>query len=100
MSLEHRTEKVASMSLNMVTYTGLLGLVRTPYMEQLVPSTRAKWETGPLGYPKTDELNLEGFPGVSGGRYNQFEHGFIVWTPQKGAIMSNTLAEGAELLRT
>src|SRR5438067_9697384 len=39
------------------------------------------WETGPLGYPITDEAATP--DGV--GRYNHFEHGSIYWTPQTGA---------------
>jgi hypothetical protein len=39
------------------------------------------WETGPLGYPITDET-----PAPDGvGRYNVFEHGSIYWTPETGA---------------
>jgi stage II sporulation protein D len=39
------------------------------------------WETGPLGYPLTDEL---GTPDGRG-RFNHFEGGSIYWTPVTGA---------------
>jgi uncharacterized protein with LGFP repeats len=40
-----------------------------------------EWETGPLGYPITDELQT---PDTKG-RYNVFEHGSIYWTEATGA---------------
>lgn len=47
---------------------------------------RAAWaqhgfERGPVGYPTSDEHNSS----VPSGRRNEFEHGFIDWTPQHGA---------------
>ena len=39
------------------------------------------WETGPLGYPITDEMQT---PDTKG-RYNVFEHGSIYWTEATGA---------------
>jgi len=36
------------------------------------------WETGPLGYPTTDEY------GINGGRESDFQHGSITWTPSTG----------------
>jgi len=39
------------------------------------------WETGPLGYPISDELQTP--DGV--GRYNVFEHGSVYWTEATGA---------------
>lgn len=39
------------------------------------------WETGPLGYPTTDEQATP--DGV--GRYNHFQRGSIYWTPSTGA---------------
>lgn len=41
------------------------------------------WETGRLGYPRTDEL-VEG----TNGRYNLFEGGEIHWTPVGGATVT------------
>jgi uncharacterized protein with LGFP repeats len=38
------------------------------------------WERGPIGYPTSDE-----FDSGHGGRRSNFEHGFIDWTPQRGA---------------
>jgi hypothetical protein len=38
------------------------------------------WETGPLGYPTSDELDSG-----DGGRHNTFERGRILWHPHKGA---------------
>jgi hypothetical protein len=38
-------------------------------------------ECGPLGYPVTDELKTP--DGI--GRYNQFQNGFIYWSPETGA---------------
>ncbi len=37
-------------------------------------------ESGPLGAPKTDELDA-----ARGGRYNEFQNGFIYWHPSFGA---------------
>ncbi|MBD2094064.1 hypothetical protein H6F90_02705 [Trichocoleus sp. FACHB-591] len=53
----------------------------------------AKWaslgyERSWLGYPITDELDL---PGYSGGRYSQFEGGYIYWRASGGAVASKTL---------
>jgi uncharacterized protein with LGFP repeats len=47
---------------------------------------RAAWaqhgfERGPVGYPTSDEHDSS----APGGRRNEFEHGFIDWTPQGGA---------------
>jgi uncharacterized protein with LGFP repeats/GH25 family lysozyme M1 (1,4-beta-N-acetylmuramidase) len=39
------------------------------------------WETGPMGYPVTDELST----GDATGRYTGFERGSIFWTPATGA---------------
>jgi len=39
------------------------------------------WERSPLGYPVTDETSTA--DGV--GRFNNFQFGFIYWTPQTGA---------------
>ncbi|WP_380174713.1 twin-arginine translocation signal domain-containing protein [Kineococcus sp. DHX-1] len=39
------------------------------------------WETGPLGYPLTDELRTPD----TRGRFNHFERGSVYWTPQTGA---------------
>jgi len=56
------------------------------------------WETGPLGYPLTDQnVTADGI-----GRYNQFQHGSIYWTPLTdahevhGAIRDKWLSLGAE----
>ena len=38
------------------------------------------WETGPLGYPSSDEVAALG----GQGRLNGFEHGMIFWTPATG----------------
>jgi uncharacterized protein with LGFP repeats len=38
------------------------------------------WERGPVGYPTSNELAVG-----SNGRRSNFEHGFIDWTPQRGA---------------
>ena len=37
-------------------------------------------ESGPLGAPKSDELDAAG-----GGRHNDFQYGFIYWHPKTGA---------------
>lgn len=39
------------------------------------------WESGPLGYPTTDELPTP----VRPGRYSHFQRGSIYWTPSTGA---------------
>ncbi|NUU25872.1 MAG: sugar dehydrogenase, partial [Streptomycetaceae bacterium] len=39
------------------------------------------WEKGPFGYPTTDEANTN----KAGGRYNNFQHGLIVWSAGTGA---------------
>ncbi|KAB1504533.1 hypothetical protein F7230_01835 [Corynebacterium sp. 320] len=39
------------------------------------------WETGPLGYPRTDELITPD----GRGRFNRFDHGFIYWSAATGA---------------
>lgn len=57
---------------------------------------RVKWaeqgyECGSLGFPTTDEL-----PGSCAGlRYNNFENGAIVWTPQYGAFKSQGIIRAA-----
>ncbi len=38
------------------------------------------WETSTLGYPTSDEMDTG-----DGGRMNTFEHGRIIWYPNKGA---------------
>jgi len=49
---------------------------------------------GVLGYPTTDETDSP-----NGGRYNRFQHGLIVWTPESGAqgIHENGLNIGSPL---
>jgi uncharacterized protein with LGFP repeats len=42
--------------------------------------TELRRERGPLGAPRTDELDA-----ARGGRYNEFQHGFIYWHPNIGA---------------
>ncbi len=42
--------------------------------------TELKGATGPLGAAKTDEADA-----ARGGRFNEFEHGFIYWHPNLGA---------------
>jgi uncharacterized protein with LGFP repeats len=39
------------------------------------------WESGPLGFPKSNEIG----PIRDGGRFNQFETGNIYWSPVSGA---------------
>ncbi|MCT2048066.1 hypothetical protein M3D57_11325, partial [Corynebacterium sanguinis] len=39
------------------------------------------WETGPLGYPVTDELTTPD----GKGKYNHFQGGSIYWSPSTGA---------------
>jgi uncharacterized protein with LGFP repeats len=39
------------------------------------------WETGPLGYPTSGELDAGG-----GARYQTFQTGTVYWTPQAGAV--------------
>lgn len=55
------------------------------------------WEKGPLGYPKSDESE------TTGGRYNQFQRGVILWkkgTPQAfevhGAIQGRYIGLNSE----
>jgi LGFP repeat len=45
------------------------------------------WEKSFLGYPITDESDLVG---VANGRFNNFEHGQIAWSPTSGANVSST----------
>jgi uncharacterized protein with LGFP repeats len=59
---------------------------------------RAAWEgtgfeRGPLGYPTSDET------GSGSHRRSNFEHGFIDWTPQRGAQVHGPVKfdDGAEL---
>ncbi len=55
------------------------------------------YETGVLGYPRTSEQ-----PAGAGGRFGEFQHGRIYWSPLTGAwpvrgkILEAWLAEGAE----
>jgi hypothetical protein len=68
--------------------TSLLGnftkaLAQTTY--KLYGEIQKKWqqlgaETSPLGSPVTDELDA-----LYGGRFNQFQYGFIYWHPDIGA---------------
>jgi uncharacterized protein with LGFP repeats len=44
---------------------------------------RNGFERGPVGYPRSDEHDSS----VPGGRRSDFEHGFIDWTAQHGAIV-------------
>ena len=37
------------------------------------------WETGPVGYPTSDEMDFQG------GRMSQFQRGQIIWDPTRGA---------------
>lgn len=54
------------------------------------------WETGPLGYPRTDEEPV----GDGVGRVSEFQRGAIYWTPQlgshvvQGAIHARYAADG------
>ena len=43
------------------------------------------FERSYLGYPVTDELDL----GVNSGRFNNFQHGQIAWSPASGASVAN-----------
>jgi len=43
------------------------------------------WEQGILGYPTSDEGNALGNANVGPGRYNNFQHGVIYWSPATGA---------------
>ncbi|MBD2099164.1 hypothetical protein H6F90_29300 [Trichocoleus sp. FACHB-591] len=54
----------------------VLGAIRDAWASQ-------GWETGSLGYPRTDELVTEGTNGQ--GRHSIFEGGEIYWTPAGGA---------------
>lgn len=53
----------------------VIGLIRDAWASQ-------GWETGSLGYPRTDELVTEGTAGQ--GRHSIFEGGEIYWTPADG----------------
>jgi len=44
---------------------------------------RNGFERGPVGYPRSDEHDSS----VPGGRRSDFEHGFIDWTAQHGAMV-------------
>lgn len=57
----------------------IYGLIRAKWAE-------LGWETGRLGYPRTDELATQGTN--SRGRYNLFEGGEIHWTPEGGATVT------------
>ncbi|WP_432534868.1 SpoIID/LytB domain-containing protein [Kineococcus arenarius] len=43
---------------------------------------RQGWETGPLGYPTSDEYD------VPGGKRSDFQGGSITWTPAGGAVIT------------
>lgn len=43
------------------------------------------WETGWLGYPVSDERDMPG------GRFSQFQHGRIDWTPAGGPVARKTV---------
>jgi hypothetical protein len=51
------------------------GLIRDVWAQQ-------RWERGPLGYPKTDELPT--FDGV--GRYSEFQGGYVLYHPSLGTF--------------
>lgn len=53
------------------------GMVRLKWAEQ-------GWERGPLGYPTSDEYTAS-----DGKRRQDFEHGYISWTPTEGSIVHN-----------
>src|SRR5712691_3610825 len=68
---------------------------------QLSGKQREKWESlggehGPLGRVRTDERDAFG-----GGRYNEFENGYIYWSPQTGvhAVYGEIGKKWAELGR-
>ena len=42
---------------------------------------RQRWETGPLGYPTSDEISLPGRPGA----FQEFQRGASYWSPSTGA---------------
>lgn len=44
--------------------------------------------TSPLGYPVTDELDVDEGAIDEGGRYNGFEHGALYYWPEDGVIVS------------
>jgi hypothetical protein len=46
------------------------------------------WEQSFLGYPITDELALQHY---AGGRYTQFQSGYIYWTPSLGPVVAKEL---------
>ena len=43
---------------------------------------------GRLGFPTSDEADL---PGAPGARYNTFEHGWVMWYPDTGAVEASPL---------
>jgi len=45
------------------------------------------WEKGWLGYPTSDESTMDG------GRYNNFQHGSIYWSPGSGAVAADIVAK-------
>ncbi|MEG4169187.1 MULTISPECIES: hypothetical protein [unclassified Microcoleus] len=70
-----------------VTFTSTLNAEKSPVLlaQQLYGDIFDKWarlggERSPLGNPTTDER-----PAAKGGRYNDFQHGFIYWRPNQGA---------------
>jgi uncharacterized protein with LGFP repeats len=42
---------------------------------------RTGWEMGPLGFPTSNEY------AVPGGRRSDFEHGYVDWSPARGAVV-------------
>ncbi len=74
------------------TYGGVITSLLNNFTKTLAQTTYKvygaignKWrqlgaETGPLGLPIADELDA-----LYGGRFNQFQHGFIYWHPEIGA---------------
>lgn len=61
-------------------------IYHTPYTgaHEIHGAIRAKWagegwERRWIGYPESDEMDT-----LDGGRYNRFQRGYFVWTPQSG----------------
>lgn len=71
--------------VNVLMALSFLASTSNVFAFQVYGAIGDKWrqlgaESGPLGAPKTDELDA-----ARGGRYNEFQYGFIYWHPDSGA---------------
>jgi uncharacterized protein with LGFP repeats len=64
----------------------IMGTRGHQFVPKRVPSQWASvsWETSPLAYPTNDEYS------VTGGRRNNFQHGYITWYSANGTTQPPT----------